>query len=82
VADQVAREAGISTAISQVKPDGKAFWISHAQQQRGVERNHMIAMVGDGINDAPALAQADLGFAMGTGTDIAMRSADVTLMNG
>nr|MDK6328719.1 HAD-IC family P-type ATPase [Alloscardovia omnicolens] len=82
VADQVAREAGISTAIAQVKPDGKAFWISHAQQQRGVERNHMIAMVGDGINDAPALAQADLGFAMGTGTDIAMRSADVTLMNG
>ena len=82
VAEQVAREAGISTAIAQVKPDGKAFWISHAQQKRGVERNHMIAMVGDGINDAPALAQADLGFAMGTGTDIAMRSADVTLMNG
>ncbi|MFD0704188.1 HAD-IC family P-type ATPase [Alloscardovia venturai] len=82
-AERVAREAGIDTVISEVKPDGKAFWISHIQSQvSSAASKHLVAMVGDGINDAPALAQADLGFAMGTGTDIAMKSADVTLMTG
>ncbi|WP_418969596.1 HAD-IC family P-type ATPase [Alloscardovia omnicolens] len=82
VAKDVARQAGLDTVIAQVKPDGKAFWISHAQRQQTHQHNQLIAMVGDGINDAPALAQSDIGFAMGTGTDIAMKSADVTLMTG
>ncbi len=85
-AQKVAEQAGIDTVISEVKPDGKAFWISYIQSQvsQGQQgsKKHLVAMVGDGINDAPALAQSDLGFAMGTGTDIAMKSADVTLMTG
>lgn len=82
VAARVAREVGIDTVIAQVKPDGKAYWIERLQKERGDRANGLIAMVGDGINDAPALAQADLGLAIGTGTDVAMQSADVTLMNG
>ncbi|WP_404801564.1 HAD-IC family P-type ATPase [Bifidobacterium platyrrhinorum] len=79
VAAQIAREVGIDTVIAQVKPDGKAYWIERLQRER---HEGLVAMVGDGINDAPALAQADLGFAIGTGTDVAMQSADVTLMSG
>ena len=82
VAARVAREVGIDTVIAQVRPDGKAYWIERLQTERGDRANGLIAMVGDGINDAPALAQADLGLAIGTGTDVAMQSADVTLMNG
>ncbi|WP_018142497.1 HAD-IC family P-type ATPase [Alloscardovia criceti] len=83
VAGEVAQKAGIDTVIAQVKPDGKAYWISQIQQNADKSSaRHLVAMVGDGINDAPALAQADIGFAMGTGTDIAMKSADVTLMTG
>ena len=85
-AERIAREVGIDTVIAQVKPDGKAYWISQIQKavssQTSHRHPHLVAMTGDGINDAPALAQADLGFAMGTGTDIAMKSSDVTLMTG
>lgn len=84
VAGRIAKQVGIDTVIAQVQPDGKAYWIEQLQHQRdaGSTSSELIAMVGDGINDAPALAQADLGIAIGTGTDVAMQSADVTLMNG
>lgn len=90
-AQDIAQKVGIDTVIAEVRPDGKAYWIERIQNEiydnsrAGGDENHsrtLVAMVGDGINDAPALAQADIGFAIGTGTDIAMRSADITLMSG
>lgn len=90
-AQDIAQKVGIDTVIAEVRPDGKAYWIERIQNENydnsraGGSRNRgktLVAMVGDGINDAPALAQADIGFAIGTGTDIAMRSADITLMSG
>jgi len=74
---QIAKEAGIHHVFAETLPDGK---IAALDQLRGQGRK--IAFVGDGINDAPALAHADVGIAVGTGTDVAIETADVIMMSG
>src|SRR5699024_2077538 len=77
VARQIAAEAGIDEFIAEVLPSEKGDVVSRLQRE-----GRTVAMVGDGVNDAPALAQADLGLAMGTGTDVAIEASDITLVRG
>ena len=77
IAQKIAEEVGIDTVYASLKPLDKQNWVRKLQAQ-----NRKIAMAGDGINDAPALAGADLGIAMGTGTDVAIETAGVVLVKG
>ena len=76
-AKAVAEKAGITEFVAEVMPEEKANKVAEYQTM-----GEIVGMTGDGINDAPALAHADVGFAIGTGTDVAIESADITLMRG